>query len=165
MRYIVYSGQHTSYGIEQGGYYVSYKDKLSDNYSDSPIDAKKYKTLGGAITRLGLGVGKIDSVDKYIKRRINTENKNIQRIMKIKSISDKELTLKDVIRLRDSRIEKMDDKGNVSNCDDEIVIYVTCQIRKNKEKNEKIIKQLDYDPHYTSQEPADSSFWDEWISE
>lgn len=34
------------------GYYVSYKDKLEDNFSRNYIDAKRYKTLGFALGRL-----------------------------------------------------------------------------------------------------------------
>lgn len=165
MRYIVHFDKHTSYGIKQGVYFVSYKDKLSDNYSENPIDAKKYKTLGSAITRLGLNVGKIDSVERYVKGKINLKDKSTQRIMKIRSISDEDISIKDVIKLRSSRIEKIDDNGNVFNCDDEVEKYIVNEISKNRERNKKRINKLDYNPQYTSEEPIESSFWDEWISE
>ncbi len=52
--YIVYFDSITQYGITNRGYYVSYKDKLEDKYSDNYIFAKKYKSLGGALTRAGI---------------------------------------------------------------------------------------------------------------
>jgi len=52
--YIVWYKSITQYNITNSGYYVSYKDKLSDNYSDNFVFAKRYKTLAPALTRAGI---------------------------------------------------------------------------------------------------------------
>lgn len=49
--YIVYFKSITQYDITNSGYYVSYKDKCEDNYSDNFIFAKRYKTLIPALNR------------------------------------------------------------------------------------------------------------------
>lgn len=52
--YIVYFDSITQYHKTNKGYYVGYKNKIEDEYSDDFIFAKKYKTLVPALTRIGL---------------------------------------------------------------------------------------------------------------
>lgn len=52
--YIVYFNSITQYHKTNKGYYVGYKNKIEDEYSDNYIFAKRYKTLGAALTRIGL---------------------------------------------------------------------------------------------------------------
>jgi hypothetical protein len=49
--YIVYFNSITQYSKTNKGYYVSYKDKCEDNYSENFVFAKRYKTLGSALNR------------------------------------------------------------------------------------------------------------------
>lgn len=63
--YIVYFDSITQYHKTNKGYYVGYKSKIEDEYSDNFIFAKKYKTLGSALKRIGLYYKFSDSL-KYI---------------------------------------------------------------------------------------------------
>lgn len=52
--YIVYFKKITQYNITNSGYYVSYRDKCEDNYSDNFVFAKRYKTLAPALSRANM---------------------------------------------------------------------------------------------------------------
>lgn len=49
--YIVYFDNITQYDITNKGYYVGYKNKIEDHYSDDYIFAKRYKNLSSALNR------------------------------------------------------------------------------------------------------------------
>jgi len=89
--YVVYHESITQYGITNKGYYVSYKDKLEDRYSESFIDAKRYKILGPALSRKGIQFSDYGAVETI--REINTlieKSIKIQRIDKLRKLDNKE---------------------------------------------------------------------------
>lgn len=91
--YIVYFDSITQYHKTNKGYYVGYKNKIEDEYSDDFIFAKKYKTLGSALKRIGLDY-KHNSALKYISE-LEKENDifNNNRI--------------EVVKLSNSRTQKL----------------------------------------------------------
>lgn len=56
------------------GYYVSYKDKISNNYSDNFIFAKRYKTFGAALSRAFLYDYKGVNAIRYMNKIENGES-------------------------------------------------------------------------------------------
>ena len=75
-------------------YYVSYNDKVSDTYSNNYIEAKRYKTLGSALSRAGLNYKKHVAVIelKKIDEKIKNSTK-IQRRKKLQKLSGKKYEL------------------------------------------------------------------------
>lgn len=73
------------YKKNQGGYYVSYKDKLSDNFSENWWDAKRYKSINFAIKRLGLYFTKNQTSFEYFIKS-NKLDKSYERDKKISKL-------------------------------------------------------------------------------
>jgi hypothetical protein len=86
MEYIVFRNPYTSYGINQSGYFVSYKDKLSDKFSDNWYDAKRYKSLGFAISKLGIIGLESNSIEYFVKLNTNKNSKSLNRDIKISKL-------------------------------------------------------------------------------
>ena len=108
MRYIVWREPYISYDIPQGGYFVSYKDKCSDNFSDNWFDASRYTSLGGAISRLGIYGLECVSIDDFIKVNLSVHNNiDVEREYKLSKLLDQEFNI-DVILRKKGRIEKID---------------------------------------------------------
>jgi len=75
--YIVWRGE---------AYYCGYKDKISDKWSTIPLEAKKYSSLGGAMTRLGLP-SKILDIDKFWKEygsESMVRNRKLEEVLSVK---------------------------------------------------------------------------------
>lgn len=83
---------HTS-----SGYYVGYEDKISDKYSPDYIFAKKYKTLGFALSRLGMNYkrNKATELIRLVDYRINKSLK-IKRRKKLSKIEGFDFQLNDM---------------------------------------------------------------------
>jgi len=143
MKYIVWRTPFKSYDYAQGdGYFVKYKNKCSDEYSPNWFDANKYKTIGPAISRLGL------SLDNSIKTMndfytFNKLDKSHLRDDTISKILDEDNNLKEVFFER-GHIDKIDDNGNfIGNAGDEIMEYVKTHIKKQFQASKSIQKKFE----------------------
>lgn len=152
--YIVYFDSITQYGVTNGGYYVSYKDKCEDNFSDNFVFAKRYKTLGPALTRIGLKYNASNSVkcisllekgEKifYGGRRIEVVNIPSERKRKLS-------------RLNGGNSDPIKNLGEISN--DELIQY----LRKNADR---FLKSLDGKYFQMSDTvTATKEYIDDWCS-
>ena len=87
MGYIVWREKYTSYSIHQGGYFVKYKNKVSDEFSPNWYDANKYKSIGMAIKRLGIRIGYCVNEQDFV--RLNTKKgKSVNRDLALSKILD-----------------------------------------------------------------------------
>jgi hypothetical protein len=141
MTYIVWvNGYESSYPhlhvnliSKQGnGYFVSYKDKLSDNWSDKYFEAKRYKTLGSALGKLGLhtyspNIEHFKLVNTF-KTLESNRNEMLNNILDIKD-SDSEV-IKNIVYNK-GRIDIVDDNNNlVGDAIDEIIKYYTSKFKE-----------------------------------
>lgn len=132
MFYIVWKEPFTMYSLPQGnGYFVAYKDKLSNTYSQNWFEAKKFKTIGSALSRLELECPKyLTSFDKFLEiNNINTLPVSRDKILSNLLSEEQEVRLGIFSK---GRIEKVDEKGNfLGSVDEEICNYVNNIITKN----------------------------------
>lgn len=167
MKYIVWREPYKSYDIPQGGYFVSYKDKLCDNFSDNWFDASRYTSLGGAISRLGIYGLECVSIDGFIKANMDPKNIDVEREYSLSKLLDQEFDI-DIILRKKGRIEKIDDNGNlVGDAMSQVKDFILKKLESNKKKLdnkfEKIKKITGSDlDSYTSE--ADEDFWNEWVN-
>lgn len=162
MEYIVYKEPYTSYGIEQGGYFVSYKDKLSDNFSDKWYHAKRYKTIGPALTRLGIHGLECTSIDDFIKVNINNiRNESSKRDIKLKKILGNDITIGDIISYK-GKIEFVEN-NEINRKDHRLVIdFIIKKIESNSKKLKKKFSYIDIGESSYIGETEDLEFWDNW---
>jgi len=133
--YIVWFEPFTNYSKSQGdGYFVSYKSKSSDYYSKNWFDAKKYKTIGTALTRLGLIVPKLlTSFDKFLEvNEIDTLSVNRDKLLADILSEKQEVKLGNFSK---GRIDKVDKYGTLCSADEDIIEYVNKIIENNLKKN------------------------------
>jgi uncharacterized membrane protein len=163
MEYIVFKEPYTSYNIPQGGYFVSYKNKLSDNFSDNWYDASRYKNLGPALTRLGIYGLECTSIDSFIKINIDSiRSEQIKRDIKLKKILGDSITIRDVLNLK-GRIEVVKDNQLLDYNSDEIVDFIINKIDSNNRKMQNKYKQVDFSQTYLDKE-EDLDFWENWAN-
>jgi uncharacterized membrane protein len=163
MEYIVFKEPYTSYNIPQGGYFVSYKNKLSDNFSDNWYDASRYKNLGPALTRLGIYGLECTSIDSFIKINIDSiRSEQIKRDIKLKKILGDSITIRDVLNLK-GRIEVVKDNQLLDYNSDEIVDFIINKIDSNNRKMQNKYKQVDFNQTYLDKE-EDLDFWENWAN-
>ena len=163
MWYIVYRERFKSYGIEQGGYYVGYKNKLCDNYSQNWFEAKRYKSLGSAIDRLGIDLDYIErkTLDEFMK--INMSDSSL-RDMKLAEVLNENYE----ITFSKGRIDRVNEKGEfVGIAYDEVVEWVKILMNKKKaELKKKLDKLYKIDPDILNiskniiQHVDGEDFWD-----
>jgi len=143
MWYIVWREPFKSYDIEQGGYYVSWKNKLSDNYSNNWFEAKRYKSLGSAIDRLGIDLDFIErkTMDEFLK--LNVSDASV-RDMKLAEVLNDQFE----ITFTKGRIDKINENGEfVGSAHDDVVEYVKLLMNKKKvELRRKLDKINKFDP-------------------
>lgn len=147
MNFIVYREPFKLYGELQEKYFVSYKDKCSDKYSDKWFDAKRYKTIGPAITKLGLTFDKgMYSIDDFLKQ--NPLHSSFHRLMKIDSVNDlnTDFTIKTYPNLSftKGRIELVDEENNLhlGNAYIHVWNYIEKELEKNVKHRDKINKNF-----------------------
>lgn len=163
MEYIVFKEPYTSYNITQGGYFVSYKNKLSDNFSDNWYDASRYKNLGPALTRLGIYGLECTSIDSFIKINIDSiRSEQIKRDIKLKKILGDSITIRDILNLK-GRIEVVKDNQLLDYNSDEIVDFIINKIDSNNRKMQNKYKQVDFSQTYLDKE-EDLDFWENWAN-
>ena len=141
MKYIVWRNPYKSYGIYQGGYFVKWKNKLSDEFSPNWFEANRYKTLGGAVTRLGLRFDKkIKSLDDFYK--FNSIDKSKLRDNKISEVLGE--SGNDFLFFKIGHIDMIDDSGNfVGNAGKDLLDYIKVLIKKNISESESLKKRFD----------------------
>jgi len=110
--YIVYLNHTTnSYGELVGGYYVGYKDKCSDKFSDMYIEAKRYKSLVVAFSRLNFDPkkGPINDMLKKFETNHILRQKKLNRLF---DIDNSNLNYDSVIPFSHGRIDIIEITGN-----------------------------------------------------
>lgn len=130
--YIVYENS-------ENGYYVGYKDKLSNHYSKNIQVCKKYNSIGSAISRLGINLDDY-SLDNILKE--NIDNKKTNRFNTIENLFDSDVTKTFFIK---GRIEKLDEFGNIEDASNEVLDYIKNKMDKKTEKYNKQMKIIDND--------------------
>jgi len=155
-------GMRVDEGISQGdGYFVKWKNKLEDEFSTNWFDANKYKTIGPALTRLGLDFNdSMKSIDDFlnqngISKSYNRE-KTISEILGDKSDS--------VLIFQRGHIDKIDDEGNFcGNAGKEVLEYVEAFIQKNIQKDNSIKKKFESlgVGNYIDKSVSNEDFWNE----
>jgi len=153
--------KNKSYDYAQGdGYFVKYKNKCSDEYSPNWFDANKYKTIGPAISRLGLSLdNSIKTMDDFYT--FNKLDKSHLRDETISKILDEDNNLKEVFFER-GHIDKIDDNGNfIGNAGDEIMEYVKSHIKKQFQASKSIQKKFEKlgVGNYIDNSISDEDFW------
>lgn len=158
MFYIVWKEQFTLYSRPQGnGYFVSYKDKLSDNYSKNWFDAKRFKTMGSALSRLGINCPKnLKSFDKFIEiNDIDTLPVNRDKVLSNILSEEQEVKIGNFTK---GRIEKIDESGNyLGNADDEIISYINSIINKNLKRRKSLYSDTN---NYQQPKQTGINSWD-----
>jgi hypothetical protein len=105
--YIVWREPYTSYDITQSGYFVNYKDKLSDKFSENHIEAKRYTSIGPAISRLG--IQEFNNVEHFYRKYVSD---SVIRHDKLSDILGQEKTIPNNFFLN-GRIDKMYEDGTI----------------------------------------------------
>ena len=134
--YIVWREPFTNYISEkQGGYFVSYRDKGSDNYSKNWYEAKKYKTIVTAMSRLSLVCPKyLTSLEQFFElNKIDPTTYYRDKVLSDILNTEKEVS----INFGKGRIDKIDDNGVISKADDDILEYINDIINANLKRKEK----------------------------
>jgi hypothetical protein len=128
--YIVWRNPFFSYALQGDGYFVKYKDKLSDWWSTDYRDAAKYKTLGPAISRLNIEYNKATSIYNFIKA--NTPNtKSAHRDCSISNVLGESVDISTVLSWR-GRIDKVSkDYEFLGNAEEEVIKHIEKTIIKN----------------------------------
>jgi hypothetical protein len=142
MKYIVWRNPYKSYDYSQGdGYFVKYKNKCSDEFSSNWFEGNRYKTIGPAISRLGLEINDlIKSMDDFYK--INPIDKSKIRDNKISEVLGESKNY--FLFFKRGHIDKIDDNGNfVGNAGEEVLEYIKSVIEKNIGKSKSIQKKFD----------------------
>ena len=162
MKYIVWRTPYKSYDYPQGdGYFVKWKNKCSDEFSQNRFDANKYKTIGPAIKRLGLEINdSIKSLDDFYK--FNPLDKSKIRDNKISELlgDDQDSSL----FFERGHIDKIDDNGNlIGNAVVEILNYIESIINQNTGKSKSLQKKFESLGVGNYIDNSDEDFWD-WIN-
>ena len=164
MWYIVYRNKHKSTILgsaskETGvGYYVGYKNKLEDNFSSNFIEAKRYKSIGPALTRLGVNYIPGMSMEKLLST-IKTNNTQAKREDILNKVFDIETKYNPIdILFTNGRIEILSDDGKlIGSAGEDITKYIESKfVDKSNQIKSKELDKFDY-----ITEGNDDSFWDE----
>ena len=137
--YIVWRNKFESYNKPQGdGYFESYKDKLSDNWTLSSLLAKKYKTIGPAINRSGLNITTygnfLISFEKFLELNLTDQAK---RDLKLSSLLDGDIELDGDIFIN-GRVDKILPSGEVVPATKEVLEYIKNEYQKQVDKTNKL---------------------------
>lgn len=171
MKYIVFKEPYLSYNIPQGGYFVKYKDKLCDEFSTNWFDASRYKSLGGAISRLGIYGLNLSTIDSFIESNLKEiKSRSLfttaKRDIKLSKILDEKIDIANIISYK-GRIEKISDEGeNLGDATDEVIEFIMSKIRLNFNKFNQRVKyaeSLAPSTNYIDNE-VDEDFWNDWIN-
>lgn len=162
--YIVYveefESEYSSVGKSGGGYFVGYKSKIEDGYSPNWFEAKKYKTLQGAINSLGLYLNEhMDTMEKFIES--NSTDIKYKRDNILNNILGESNDLKSLINFQYGKIESIDSDGNIKNVIDEVISYIKNKIDKNQYRKKNLYKNIGSEkPSYIVETKEGEDFWE-----
>lgn len=141
MKYIVWVNTFDtmSSGTQGGGFFVSYKNKLTDLYSENWFDAKKYSKIGYATNKIGINVDSHFSFDDFIKKNINKfYMKGFNRDKTLSDLEGLSTNEWDIFKYyKGGRIWKVDDNNLIGTAEKEIYEYI---ISKSYDFNTKVKK-------------------------
>jgi hypothetical protein len=155
MWYIVYRNKYISYSRETGGgYYVGYKNKIEDKFSSNYVEANKYKSIGPAITRLGINLFPGMTMDRLLKS-IKPKDIQAERNGKLNQVFDIDIKENPIdIIFSNGRIEIVSETGELlGSAEKEVISYIEGKTSDNKTK---ALNSFEY-----ITEGNDDSFWDE----
>lgn len=150
MWYIVYKSK-------EDGYFVSYKDKGSDYFSKNYLEAKKYKTLGPAMSRLGISVDNyITSFDRFLLS--NNIQKAYIRELTLSNLLGTEPTYNNIFK--NGRIDILSENGEIIGTADKMIIDLVKSIilKNSKRKSTGSSAKFYNTPNIVSHE--EGNFWD-----
>lgn len=153
MYYIVYRNRYESYGIEQVGYFVGYKDKLCDKFSEHPNMAKKFKTMGAAITRLGVAIDGFRSYEDWLEAFLSDSTHREAAIAEVFGQKG------EFVEFVKGRIEKISEDGTVVSDAGEEVLEFTRNLFKKRDAKVKTAYG-GYVGKYIVETPEGEDFWD-----
>jgi hypothetical protein len=172
--YIIYYDNITRYGISDSGYYVGYRDKLSDKYSNSYLFAKKYKTLGPVLNRLNFNCTGYNAINIIRQIHVSINNSLIisrrKKLLKLdnKDFNDNITNIIDNIGLnffkdarQDARIEVIEiDGDHITNLGKISNLEVYNFIKKEADKfaaksNIKIFENKNYESEVFTEKDVD----------
>jgi len=149
---------------ESDGYFVKWKSKSRDEFSTNWFDANRYKTIGSAITRLGLcGLSSMKSMDDFFNENSNAISKFYKRDKSISEILGEKSDYSDLCFER-GHIDKIDEDGNFcGNAGNEILEYIEEFIQTNIQKHNSIQKKYVSlgVANYIDNSISDEDFWNE----
>lgn len=153
MYYIVYRNRYESYRIEQVGYFVGYKNKLCDKFSEHPNMAKKFKTLGAAITRLGVDIYGFNSYQEWLEHFISDSAHREAALSELLGQKG------EFVEFVNGRIEKISEDGTVvSDAGEEVLEHIKGMFKKRDLK--KKASYSDYSGSYILETPEGEDFWE-----
>lgn len=131
MWYIVWQEPYVRYGRSQGdGYFVGYKNKIEDSFSPNWFQAKKYKSFGSAIERLGIKMNSHMTTPEQFCMG-NVFSKEDERDFKWNKLIGEVPNIRNFVFAR-GRIDKIDGKGNFAgSAVDEVVDWVEKSLKGN----------------------------------
>lgn len=153
MYYIVYRNRYESYGIEQKGYFVGYKNKLCDKFSDHPNMAKKFKTIGPAVGRLHAEMHGLRSYEDWLEAFVA---KSTHRESAIAGLLGQEGGF---VEFTNGRIEKISEDGTlVEDAGHEVLEYIRGMFKKRDMRSK--ASYSDYEGSYILKEKEGEDFWE-----
>ena len=153
MYYIVYRNRYESYGIEQVGYFIGYKDKLCDKFSEHPNMAKKFKTLGAAVTRLGVAIDGFRSYEDWLEAFVSDSTHREAALAEVLGQKG------EFVEFVKGRIEKISEDGTVVSDAGEEVLEFTRNLFKKRDAKVKTAYS-GYVGEYIAETPEGEDFWD-----
>ncbi len=158
MRYVVW--------LKGKGYFESYKDKLSDKYTDNIHMAKCYLSISTALNRLDISIDMPDIKAFSYANTSSSQHIQLTRDLKISKITkSNDISISFVISCK-GRIDKVDDNGNfICDATDEVVKYIENKINSNKSKLDSYYlknKHIIGNSSYIEEVNDSKNFWDDF---
>jgi len=163
MKYIVWNTYDPYLKNQGGGYFVRYKDKITNQFSPNWFEANRYQSMESAILRLRL---KLNNSPKSLEDFFNTNplSKSCQRQRIITDLLDPDTNQFEFLEFERGHIDKIDDRGNfIGNAGEDVIQYVLKHIKSNMRKFELNNKKyLDLGIRdYIDKSIPDEDFWNE----
>lgn len=157
MRYIVWRNR-------SNGYFVSYKDKIDNEYSIYWYNANRYKSLKSAMSRLGLELNlSMKTMDDFFDENPVTKSyfrdRNISKVLNEPS--------NNIVIFESGFIDLVDDNDEyVGNAGKEILEFVEKVINNNVKYHEIVSKKLEQlnVNNYIDTVTPDEDFWNEVLN-
>jgi hypothetical protein len=139
--FIVYREKFKSYTETGGGYFVKYKNKIEYEFSENWIEAKKYKTIGSALHRMGIEIKPgIDTIEKFIKSN-SLDDLSINRDNVLNDVLGENKNIN--ILFKKGRVDKVGINGEfLGSAEKEIIEYIEMHLDKNRKRNDKKMKMI-----------------------